>query len=200
VITTDQIQAVANTITTVGQAKAVLGAESDQLAIGYTIVGTIGMPDSSSGLLTNLLHDYTPLGFATDQATSDARQAAKDLLDQANLYAQSVYLTLPAQADSWPLDATTQGKVAGALLSGLAAVNQVDAVAAELHPNYPDEYLAALKDAISGLVAGIVSAAKSVVAAVASGLGWSTIAIVVGVILIVLFIVMRSKPSVTVGV
>ena len=168
-ITSEDIQTVANSVTTVGQARAVLGAESIQLKEGYSLIEQIGGPGST-----------------------DARQAASDLLDQANAYAQGIYATLPKEADSWVLDESWRRRVAGAMLTGFAAVDRVAEEVKELSPDYAAEYLAALRESIGG----VTSAIGTVVATVASGIGFWPIAIAVGVILVAIYVSSRGRAAV----
>jgi hypothetical protein len=185
VISRASIENLADGITTVGQARAVLGAEAEQLKVGYDLIDQIGR---SSGIL----HDYTPFGTVMDAASADARTAAQDVLDQANAYAQGIYSTLPKEADSWELDESWRKRVSTALLTGFSAVQAVQNSVNELRPNYTEEYLSALQSSVSGLAGAVTSVVKSVV----SGIGFWPIFIAVSIVLVVVYVASRARATV----
>lgn len=180
-----EIQTVADKITTIGQARLALGIEAEQLRTGYDLLVSIG---TNGGIL----HDYTPFGTVEDVTSGQARDAARDILDQANAYAQGIYATLPKEADNWMLDDKWRGRVAAALLTGLTAVNAVQELASELRPNYSEEYFAALSTSIGSVTGAIGNA----VASVASGIGLLPILGALAVVLLIVYISTRGKVSV----
>ncbi len=184
-ISQSEIQTVADSVSTVGQARAILGAESEQLKVGYNLLSSIGHDGG-------ILDTWTPLGTVSDITSGEARNAARDLLDQANAYAQGIYATLPKEADDWPLDDSWRKRVAAATLTGLTAVNQVQEVARELRPNYSEEYLAALSSSIGTVTKTIGNA----VAAVASGIGFWPLLGALVVALALVYVYSRAKSTV----
>jgi hypothetical protein len=137
--TSATIAAVAADVHTVGQARATLGRTSELLADAYT-----RLPDITG---------------------ADNRDAARELLDQANDYAQRVYGELPNADADQAIDATTALRVGGAFGTTRRALRRVEEAADQTYW----DYAGALRDTLTMAGSAAGDAVQSVTNAVAAG-------------------------------
>lgn len=137
--TTAAIAEVAAQVHTVGQARAALGQTTELLADGYTKL------DAITG--------------------SDNRDAARELLDQANDYAQRVYADLPSDNLDAEIDVTTALRVGGAFGTSRRALRRIEEAA---NTTYWD-YVGALNQTLTSVGSAAGDAVQSVTNAVAAG-------------------------------
>jgi hypothetical protein len=156
--TSATIAAVAAEVHTVGEARATLGATTTMLADAYGRLGDI--------------------------TGADNRDAARELLDQANDYAARVYAELPSDNLGQAIDATTALRVGGAFGTARRALRRVEDAADTVYW----DYVGALHEALAAAGGAAGDAVQSVTNAVAAGgaafiaSAWPTLLLVGGAV------------------
>jgi len=112
------------------QARGVLGIIADKIHQGYAVAETF--PWSASSHLWQSLPDVV-------RGVQTPKEAAIDLLNQANTYAQKIYATIPN--DSAPVSAQTRRTVTIAVKNATKAVKLVSSAANDLNASMLREIL-----------------------------------------------------------
>jgi len=126
-------------------------------------VRTVGDARATLGKTAELLNDA--YGRLPDITGADNRDAARDLLDEANDYAQRVYADLPTEDLDAAIDASTALRVGGAFGTTRRALRRIEEAA---NTTYWD-YAGALHETLTTAGTAAGDAVQSVTNAVAAG-------------------------------